>query len=122
MKPETAKRLRDARKYASDIESFTAGKAAADFFEDRGLQLAVHKLLEIVGEALDAAKESEVGIASQVADFDRYVALRKHLIYEYDLVDNAVIWDIVQRDIPVLISALDGLLGDEPASMPGRSS
>jgi uncharacterized protein with HEPN domain len=44
MNPETARRLRDARRYAQDIRRFTEGATAESFLENRGLQLVVHKL------------------------------------------------------------------------------
>src|SRR5699024_747684 len=122
MNLQTQRRLLDARRYARDIQRYTEGETAESFVKNRGLQLAVQKLLEIVGEALGATKESETEIAAQVDDLDRYMALREHLIYEYDLVDNHSIWHIVQRDIPVLIASLDGLLGDNADPVSGCSS
>jgi hypothetical protein len=49
MKRPTAKRLLDARNACVELETFTAGKTIEDMWSDRGLQLILHKLLEIVG-------------------------------------------------------------------------
>lgn len=50
MKPETARRLHDARRYAVELQELIEGQTDQGFLQDRGLQLIVHKLLEIVGE------------------------------------------------------------------------
>lgn len=55
MEMATAKRLRDASNACQELEQFTAGHTRASFKSDRGLQLIVQKLVEIVGEALNAA-------------------------------------------------------------------
>jgi uncharacterized protein with HEPN domain len=121
MNPETARRLGDARRYAQDVRRFTEGATAESFLENRGLQLVVHKLLEIVGEALGAAKESEADIAGEVDGLDGYIALREHLLVEYDLVQYDSLWNTTQRDIPALIASLDTLLGDASLPVPEDS-
>lgn len=55
MRPQTAKRLLDARNASREILDFTSGKIVDDMWNDRSLQLSLHKLLEIVGEALNQA-------------------------------------------------------------------
>lgn len=64
MKPETGKRLRDARTYAIELQGFIEGSTIDEFLRDRGLQLIVHKLLEIDGESLNGAKKSDPGIST----------------------------------------------------------
>jgi uncharacterized protein with HEPN domain len=109
MRPETEKRLHDAKKYALELQDFIEGHTVDDFLRDRGLQLIVHKLLEIVGEALNGAKKSEPGIASLVPDAQRYISLRNQTTHGYDTVDYAVLWSVSQREIPKLLVALDDI-------------
>lgn len=114
MKPETAKRLRDARRYALELRGFIEGRSYTEFLHDRGLQLIVHKLLENVGEALNGAKKSEPHIAVEVADLQRYISLRNQITHGYDSVDYSILWNVSQREIPTLLSTLDALLAGAP--------
>ena len=68
MKRETAKRLLDALMAAQEIVSFTDGKTIDDMWKDRGLQLSLHKLIEIVGEALNQANRIDPEIAAAIPD------------------------------------------------------
>jgi uncharacterized protein with HEPN domain len=121
MKPETEKRLRDARRFALELQDFIEGQTDQDFHKDRGLQLIVHKLLEIVGEALNGARKGEPEIAAQVEDLHRYIALRHQITHGYDTVDYNILWNVAQREIPALIASLDKLLGDASPPVPGDS-
>jgi uncharacterized protein with HEPN domain len=39
-----------------------------------------------------------------------YHLVRNVLIHGYDAIDDAVVWDIIQNDLPVLSGQLDHLL------------
>jgi uncharacterized protein with HEPN domain len=112
MTPETAKRLRDALKYAVELRGFVEGRTSQDFDDDRGLQLIVHKLLEIVGEALNGARKSEPDVAHLVPNVHRYIALRHQITHGYDTVDYNILWIIATVEIPRLVESLEGILSD----------
>lgn len=119
MKPELANRLRDARGACIEIEGFTTGKTIEAMWQDRSLQLSLHKLLEIVGEALNKASKIDPDIESDIPNLRRFVGLRNQITHGYDSVDYAVVWQIATERIPPLHEALDGLLSpetDEPTS------
>lgn len=116
MKPETAKRLRDARHYALELQGFIEGRSYSEFLHDRGLQLIVHKLLENVGESLNGARKSEPRIAVEVADLQRYISLRNQITHGYDSVDYSILWNVSQRELPKLLPTLDALLVSAPGS------
>lgn len=87
------------------------------------MQLIVHKLLEIVGEALNGARKSEPEIAGQLVGIHRYIALRHQITHGYDTVDYNVLWNVADREIPNLIASLDELLVDVPdSSVPEEDS
>jgi uncharacterized protein with HEPN domain len=87
MKPETAKRLLDAHMTATELQEFISGHSESTFDRDRGLQLIVHKLLEIIGEALNGARRSEAVIAGQIPNLQQFVSLRNRITHGYDTVD-----------------------------------
>ena len=87
------------------------GKSRADIDTDRQLNLALVRLLEIVGEAAARTNERERG---QYADIPwvEIVGLRNRLIHGYDSVDFDILWNVITRDLPPLIEKLErGIAG-----------
>lgn len=119
MQPETAKRLPDASTAAQELQHFIEGKTAASINTDRGLQLIVHKLLEIIGEALNGVRRSEPAIAARIPNLQRYVSLRNRITHGYDNVDYEVLLIVAQLRVPGLIDVLDDLLREAPP--PGQA-
>ena len=91
---------------ARQIDAFTSGVTLKAYEEDRKLQLAVERLLEIVGEATrrlsdDFRKEHER------IPWGSMVGLRNVLAHEYGEIRNDIIWRIATKRIPDLIQALE---------------
>jgi uncharacterized protein with HEPN domain len=94
--PKSGVRLRHMLDHAREAVSMVQGKTRVDLDTDRKLNLALVRLLEIIGEA--AGRISK-------ADRDRYsnipwaeiVGLRNRLIHGYDEVDLDILWEIVTR-------------------------
>lgn len=106
MKRETAKRLHDARTACLEIDEFTAGRSIESVWTDRALQLSLQKLLEIIGEALNRAYESEPETVSVIPNLRLIVDMRNRLTHGYDSVDYAVVWRVSTEEIPSLTSVL----------------
>ena len=121
MQRTTAKRLLDAYMAAQRIVSFTDGKTIDDMWKDRGLQLSLHKLIEIVGEALNQANRIDPEIAAAIPDFRRIVDMRNRITHGYDSVDYGVIWQVSTEYVPRLLPSLDRLLESAPQP-PGHSA
>jgi len=103
-------RLRHMLSHAREAVAMTQGKARADLNSDRQLNLALVRLLEIVGEAAARVPVEEREKCPQIPWLD-IVGLRNRLIHGYDSVDFDILWQIVQDDLPRLIQALEGLVG-----------
>jgi len=89
------------------------GRFRADLDSDRQFNLAIVRLLEIVGEA--AARVSPEGQDSLPAvAWPAIVGLRNRLIHGYDEVDFDIVWDIVQVDLPPLAHVLREFLQNQP--------
>ncbi len=114
MKPETAKRLLDAQMAATELQQFIAGHTASSFDHDRGLQLIVHKLLEIIGEALNGIRQIDPDVAERIPNLQRYVSLRHRITHGYDSVDYGVLWSVAHGRVPALIETLNNLLEEAP--------
>ncbi len=68
--------------------------------------------LEIIGEAA-----RRISLTTRAAfpelPWEEMVGLRNVLIHEYDDVDLSIVWNTVRNELPLLISALQKILGEQ---------
>ena len=95
--------------YAREAEDMAQGRVRADLDTDRMFNLALVRLVEVVGEAASWIESDFRALHPQVPWSD-IVATRNRLIHEYDQVDLNRIWRIVQDDIPPLIAQLEAII------------
>lgn len=114
MRPDRARViLEDIRDASSFILQATAGKKQEDYDLDRLLRNAVERNFEIIGEAMRRlARESPEAIR-QINEYERIIAFRNILIHGYDLIDDELVWDTIERKVPVLLREVENLLKDE---------
>lgn len=110
-----------SRDEASVLDMLYAAKAAVgyskgiqedDFRKDRMRQLAVERLLEVIGEAAKRISDSFKEAHPEVP-WLRAAGLRDVISHEYNRVDMTIIWTIVTTNLPDLIAALDPLTTEE---------
>ena len=87
----------------------TRGRKRADLDRDRQLNLALVRLLEIVGEAANRVPQEQRARIAAVP-WSQIVGMRNRLIHGYDEVDFDILWRIVTDDLPRLIEALEKAL------------
>ncbi len=92
--------------------AMTEGKTRADLDEDRQLNLALVRLLEIIGEAATRIPKEDQARYADIS-WPEIVSLRNRLIHGYDTVDFDILWQIVKQDLPVLIESLRKILSEE---------
>jgi uncharacterized protein with HEPN domain len=112
MQLEAKKLLEDVRQACEEILAFTDGKTYQDYKRDRLLRSGVERQFEIIGEALNRLVKTATDVASQVSHRKRIISFRNILIHGYDLVEDAVVWDVVTKDLPLLHSQVLKLLGN----------
>lgn len=117
MRPEAKKLLYDVRVAAEQIARFTSGKGLECYSADAMLRSAVERQFEIIGEALNRLARADPCLASQISHAPRIIAFRNILIHGYDLVDDEIVWDIIETHLPVLREQVAGLLAS--AAEPG---
>jgi uncharacterized protein with HEPN domain len=76
------------------------------------LNLALVRLLEIVGEAAGRVSEVERALHPEIP-WPQIVGLRNRLIHGYDAVDHDILWQIITDDLPPLVKALEAILSPE---------
>ncbi len=102
--------LWDIQQAASGILAFTEGKRLGDYEEDAMLRAAVERNFEIIGEALSQAQRFFPEIAGRVTNDQQIIAFRNRLVHGYATVKHALVWDIVQTNLPRLREEIAQLL------------
>jgi len=92
---------------AREILSITSGFDTEKLAGDRLVALAVVRLFEVLGEA---ANRVTPGMRTSLPNvpWSSVIALRNRLIHGYDAVDLAVLWEIIENDLPFLVAQLEG--------------
>jgi uncharacterized protein with HEPN domain len=110
MRLEAKKCLEDVRQAAELILQFTAGKTFDDYDADALLRSGVERQFEIIGEAVNRLSKIDPAIVAALPDTPRIVAFRNILIHGYDVVDNHVVWDVIQNNLVPLHTEVVSLL------------
>lgn len=106
---EDLTRLRHMLAAAQEACALTRGKQRADLDSSHVLELALTRLLEIVGEAANRISE-DVQQQHPEIPWRQIIGLRHRLIHGYDAVDLDILWDIVQYDLPPLVARLEEIV------------
>ncbi|PKL46988.1 MAG: hypothetical protein CVV39_06395 [Planctomycetes bacterium HGW-Planctomycetes-1] len=110
MRLESKKILEDIRSAAANILDFTKGKNFDDYVSDQMLRSAVERQFEIIGEALNRLAKFDAQTISKISYFERIISFRNILIHGYDVVDSAVVWDVIQKDLPELHNEIKAMI------------
>lgn len=112
MNDKAKKYLFDILDAAREIQEFTSGVSdLSSYCENRMMNRAVERLLGIIGEAANCF-EKEV-LEETFSNARQIVGLRNRLIHAYDDINEAIIWEVIQKYIPVLIQEIEEILKDD---------
>jgi uncharacterized protein with HEPN domain len=92
--------------HAREAVTLAQGRTRKDLDTDRLLNLALVRLLEIIGEAARRVPESERAGLTKLP-WAEIIGLRNRLIHAYDQVDFDILWQIVSADLPPLVAELE---------------
>ena len=81
------------------------------------LRQAVERNFEVIGEAIKRLAQHDPDTAARIAQYPQIIAFRNVLIHGYDLVDHALVWNAIERQLPALQRDVESLLG-QSASPP----
>ena len=113
MQPEARAPLFDILHACRRIARFVEGKTYADYEADDLLRSAVERQLAIAGEALGRLRRVAPDIAEGITGWRRIIAFRNRLIHGYDAITDAVVWGVVEQNVPALAAEIAALLGRE---------
>ncbi len=119
LRHESDVRLRHMLDHAREAVAMARGRTPGRLDTDRQLNLALVRLLEIVGEAAGRLPSDERRLRPDIP-WPEIVGLRNRLIHGYDSVDFDILWQVITDDLPPLITASEEALkawyGKENAS------
>ena len=98
--------LQQMLSHAIEAVKLCQGRVRENLDSDRTLNLALVRLLEIMGEAANRVP-IEIQLEHRKIPWMQIIGLRNRLIHGYDDVDFDVLWEIVTNDLPALIRTLE---------------
>lgn len=94
------------------IERYTNGVSENDFLESVQLQDAAVRRIEIIGEATKNIPEEFKTLHPNIP-WKKIVGMRDMLIHEYFSVDEQLLWETIQKDVPTFKTQVQQLLSKE---------
>ena len=109
-KPE--KLLLDITQAAERIEQLTRDISFHEFQSSEVTQLAVERLFEMLGEAMNRLAKLDESLAQKISNYRRIIDFRNLLTHGYDMVDVNIVWDAAVHHLPQLKAEAQVLLND----------
>ena len=110
MQRRTLKTLEDIRDAAAFVLEETSDVSLADYRQNRLLRQAVERNFEIIGEAIHRLRDHDPDVASKIGESGRIISFRNTLIHGYDLIDDALVWDVMENKLPTLLREVEALM------------
>lgn len=112
MRLEVRKHLFDVLEAIREIESYAQGLDYSVFMAHGMAQAAVERKCEIIGEALNRLQRVDPSLFARITDAQRILGFRNILAHGYDVIDHAIVWDIITNHLPILKTEVERLLSD----------
>jgi len=101
--------MRQMLEHARKARRMAHDRRRADLDSDEMFQLALTRLIEVIGEAGGRVSGPTREEHHEIPWAD-IVGMRNRLIHGYDVVDLDLLWDTVTGDLPPLIAALQNIV------------
>lgn len=101
--------LLQMRDYAREAVALVGGRQRSEVERDRLLQLALERLVEIVGEAANRVSRPAQARFPEIP-WREAIGMRHRVSHGYDVVSHDTLWDTVLTDFPKLIESVESAL------------
>ncbi len=98
--------LHDAVSACKLILRFTEGISLQEYQENLMVKSAVERQFEILGEALNRIKKLEPDFLTDISEWQRIIAFRNIIAHAYDVIDDEIVFLVIQKQIPILLKDL----------------
>ncbi len=99
------------RDYAAEAVDLLGDRTIEELGQDRILQLALVRLVEVIGEAASHVP-TEFREQHPAVPWREAIAMRNLLVHGYDLIEHEILWETVRSDLPPLVEQLGIILGE----------
>ena len=103
--------LEDILSAVADLRSYVAGASRKTLDSDAKTRDAVIRCLEVIGEAVKRLPEDSLSKYPDV-DWAGFARMRDILSHQYFGVDLDIVWDVVEKEIPLLENRVRQLHSD----------
>jgi uncharacterized protein with HEPN domain len=110
MNDEVRKNLVDVLQAAEEIQTFVRGMDFKSYQSSLMAQRAVERDFEIIGEALNRIRQIDEECLEEISEHHRIIGFRNILIHGYDVVDEIIVWNAVEKHLPQLIKEVQSSL------------
>ncbi len=102
--------IRQMLDHAREAVGIAASRSREDLDRDRILNLALTRLIEIIGEAANRVTSATQAEHPDIP-WPQIIGMRNRVIHAYDEVDLDILWDVIELDLPPLIEQMEQILG-----------
>lgn len=102
---------------ARKIRDFTQGVGQERFQQDELMQHGIMRLIQIIGEAARKVSQDFRQEHPEIP-WRQAIGMRHRLVHEYFQIIPGKVWEVAQRDVPILIRLIEPLVppDEEPRS------
>lgn len=91
---------------------FVSGINKADYDQDEQLRLSLTYIIQIIGEAAQHVSSTFKEAHSEIP-WHEIIGMRHHIVHDYMNVDEDIVWEVVQQDLPSLVAGLKKIIPKE---------
>ena len=81
-----------------------------DYCNSRLIRAAVEREFITIGEALNNLSRIDCGLFARIDQAPRIISFRNKLTHEYDRVDDALVWGVIQKSLSPLRATCSALI------------
>lgn len=115
MQPRIRRWLGDILRAGAYIQDKAAERTVIDYSRDEDLRSIIERKFEIIGEALVRVRDHDPATVARITDFQKIIGLRNVLSHAYDDVAPERMWVTIQTALPILMTEVEAILGDDQA-------
>ncbi len=109
MQLEIQKYLYDIRNSIDSVNEFLGDKREFTIYKsNKLLRRGIERELEIIGEA--ASRILKIDANFPIPNARKIIDLRNWVIHGYDKIDDAIIWSVITRHLPILKEQVDKII------------
>lgn len=105
MPHDPVKLLHDILVEAQFIIDETADQTLARYETNGTLRRAVERSFIIIGEAMNRLARIDSTQAQSLGNYPQIIGFRNVVVHGYDVIEDAIVWGIIQNEIPRLIAS-----------------